>query len=136
MALVCIPYDRITLQPYNLITLQPHDRTALNPLVFLVPLDGFTHSFGQSVARTEAELGHGRADVAPPVALPHDFILVVVERGQPAGKPPYALSCGGDYAQKPQRSLDAEQPGVAQFAAYEVAECARRIHTAVAKKVS
>ena len=84
--------------------------------------------------RVVAQFGARLRDVAPPVALTHYAVLVVVERDGAACEAADVLAAGRDCAQEPQRCLDAGHPRVAQFAYDEVAEGARGVNAAVADK--
>ena len=84
------------------------------PFVFLIPSHSSAHSLLQTYLGVVSQLVAGRGDVAPPVALFHDVVFVVVQGGHlPCDVSP-PLAAGGHQAEQPQRSLDAQQPGVAK----------------------
>jgi len=104
--------------------------------MLLVPRHAATHTLGQLHLRRIAQLLACRRDVAAPVALSHDVVLVVVEGCHPARTACHEFAAAGDDAQQPERSRDAYPPGVAQFLADEVAEGRRQVHLAVAEEVT
>ena len=107
----------------------------LYPSVILVPVHGASHSFVEWIERLVAQFLFGRCDVAAPVALFHDVVFVGVYGGRFAADVRPDVAEMSDDEEQPYWCGDAQQPGVAQFVAYQVAECARIVGLSVAQRI-
>ena len=103
--------------------------------MFTVPGDGLADAARQRVLRFVAQFAARGLDVAAPVALFENVVLVVVQGGDAACEAADVLAEEGDHAQNPYRGLDAQAPGVAHLVEDEVAEGLRLIDGAVAEEI-
>ena len=99
-------------------------------------MNAATDAFGELHLWTEAQFLTCGFDVAPPVALSHDVVFVVVECRDLAGAACDAFADEGDDTQEPEWGGDAYPPGVAEFLADEVAEGGRLVDLAVGEEVA
>ena len=99
-------------------------------------MNAATDAFGELHLWTEAQFLTCWFDVAPPVALSHDVVFVVVECRDLSCAACDAFADEGDDAQEPEWRGDANPPGVAEFLADEVAEGGRLIDLAVGEEVT
>lgn len=93
------------------------------PPVVTIPFHGYLHAALQIVLRTVAQFLDGRGDVAPPVALTHYVVFVVVEGCHLACDSAYAVANHCYNAQQPYRCFYSDEPRVAELTLYQVAEC-------------
>ena len=108
---------------------------ALEPSIILVPLNGELHAVGEFVAGMIAKLVASRLDVATPVALFQNVILVVVQSRRFLGDVAHLLAEERHDAQHPHRCHDAQHPLHAHLLLQQVAELGRTIHLTVGEEV-
>ncbi len=101
----------------------------------MIPFNGAAHTLLQVHLRVITQFADGRLDVATPVALAQDVVLVIVQGGDLAGHPSDVFAEEGDDAEHPDGCRDADPPGAAQLFVYEVAEGRRLIHLPIAEEV-
>ena len=104
-------------------------------MVFTIPGHGLLHATAQVVLRMVAQLVAGWLDVAAPVALFQNVVLVAVQRAHASRGPSCVFPAEGDGAEHPQGGLDAHPPRATQRPVQLVAESGTLVDIAVGNEV-
>ena len=79
------------------------------------------HTFIEENLRFIAKVTTSRSDVALPIALAEDMILVEVEGSEFTKPSIYRSTNGTNETKEPERSLDVKHPRIAEFLLKEIA---------------